>query len=98
MSLIMVAESAIILIVKTKHRKTLEAIFAKPTKANIKFSDIESLVKALGGEVREGDGSRVVLELFGTREYAHRPHPEKEAKKYIVEKIREWLADLEVTP
>ena len=94
----MVAESAIIFIMKAKHRKTLAAIFAKPTKPNIKFIDIESLVKALGGEVREGDGSRVVLELSGTREYAHRPHPGKEAKKYMVEKIREWLTSLEVTP
>ena len=64
-----------------KQRKTLTAIFIKPTKANIKFRDIESLVEALGGEVRAGDGSRVVLELSGTREYAHRPHPGKEAKK-----------------
>jgi len=85
-------------IMKAKHRKTLSAIFTKPTRANIKFSDIESLVKALGGAVREGDGSRVVLELSGTREYAHRPHPGKEAKKYMVEKIREWLTGLEVTP
>ncbi|MEA2084832.1 MAG: type II toxin-antitoxin system HicA family toxin, partial [Thermodesulfobacteriota bacterium] len=59
---------------KAKHRKILRAIFAGPTRANIKFADIESLVKALGGEVREGDGSRVVLEISGTREYAHRPH------------------------
>jgi len=85
-------------IMKAKHLKTLSAIFTKPTRANIKFSDIESLVKALGGAVREGDGSRVVLELSGTREYAHRPHPGKEAKKYMVEKIREWLTGLEVTP
>ena len=92
------AKSATIFIVKAKHRKTLAAIFAKPTRANIKFTDIESLVKALGGEVREGDGSRVVLELSGTREYAHRPHPGKEAKKYMVENIREWLTSLEVTP
>jgi len=83
---------------KTKHRETLAAIFAKPTKENIKFSDIESLVRALGGDVREGDGSRVVLEISGTREYAHRPHPGKETKKYMVEKIREWLTSLEVTP
>ena len=83
---------------KSRQRKILQAIFAKPTRANIKFTDIESLVKALGGEVREGTGSRVVLEISGTKEYAHRPHPGKEAKKYMVEKIREWLIDLEVTP
>jgi len=80
----LVAENDTICIVKTKHRKTLAAIFVKPTKANIKFSDIESLIKALGGEVREGDGSRIALELSGKREYAHRPHPGKEAKKYMV--------------
>ena len=83
---------------KSKHRKILAAIFAVPTRANIKFSDIEALVIALGGEVREGAGSRVMLELSGTREYAHRPHPGKEAKRYIVERIREWLKSLEVAP
>ncbi|MGD9826820.1 MAG: type II toxin-antitoxin system HicA family toxin, partial [Desulfobacter sp.] len=60
-----------------------------PTRANIKFSDIESLVIALGGAVWEGAGSRVMLEISGKREYAHRPHPGKEAKRYIVERIRE---------
>ena len=94
----MVSKNATIIYMKAKHRKTLTTIFARPTKANIKFSDIEGLVIALGGEVREGDGSRVILELSGKREYAHRPHPGKEAKKYIVEKIREWLTSLEVTP
>ena len=94
----MVSESAIIITMNAKHSKTLTAIFARPTKSNIKFSQIESLIMALGGEVREGDGSRVALELFGKREYAHRPHPGKEAKKYMVEKIREWLTSLEVTP
>ncbi|WP_428161581.1 type II toxin-antitoxin system HicA family toxin, partial [Desulfobacter sp.] len=74
---------------KSKHKKTLTAIFAMPTRANIKFSDIESLVIALGGAVWEGAGSRVMLEISGKREYAHRPHPGKEAKRYIVERIRE---------
>ncbi|MGM0656173.1 MAG: type II toxin-antitoxin system HicA family toxin [Thermodesulfobacteriota bacterium] len=83
---------------KSKHKKTLTAIFATPTRANIKFSDIESLVIALGGKVREGAGSRVMLEISGKREYAHRPHPGKEAKRYIVERIRKWLISLEVTP
>ncbi len=83
---------------KSKHKKTLSAIFDKPTKANIKFSDIESLIIALGGEVQEGAGSRVLLEISGKREYAHRPHPGKEAKRYMVENIREWLRSMEITP
>ena len=83
---------------KGKHKKMLNAIFAKPTKANIKFKDIESLIIALGGEVREGEGSRIVLDLSGSRKYAHRPHPGKESKKYQVEEIRHWLQELGVKP
>jgi len=31
-------------------------------------------------------------------QYLHRPHPGKEAKRYQVEQVREWLAELEVKP
>jgi hypothetical protein len=50
----------------------------------------------LGGAVREGEGSRVVFELKGTRKYLHRPNPDKEAKKYQIEELRKWLRYLEV--
>jgi hypothetical protein len=83
---------------KAKYRRTLDAIFATPTRAGIVFSDIEAVVTAIGGEVREGEGSRVVFELKGTLRYLHRPHPGKEAKKYQVEELREWFRYLEVIP
>jgi hypothetical protein len=81
-----------------KHRRTWDAIFATPTRGGVVFADIEALVLALGGDVREGAGSRVVFELHGRRSYLHRPHPGKEAKKYQVEAVRELLAALEVKP
>ena len=83
---------------KAKPRRILEAIFAVPTRGGILFSDIEALVIALGGDVREGAGSRIVFELKGSRQYLHRPHPGKEARKYQVEELREWLKELEVKP
>ncbi len=83
---------------KAKHRRTLEAIFSTPTRGGIVFSDIEGLIRALGGEVREGEGSRVVFELKGSHKYLHRPHPGKEAKKYQIEELREWFDKLEVRP
>lgn len=83
---------------KAKYRRTLEAITATPTRAGIVFSDIEALVTSIGGEVRKGEGSRVVFELKGSRKYLHRPHPGKEAKKYQVEELREWFRYLEVIP
>ena len=83
---------------KTKHAKTLQSIFTTPTQSSIKFSDIEALVVALGGAVREGEGSRIALQLNGKIKHAHRPHPGKEAKKYQVEEIRAWLQTTGVTP
>jgi hypothetical protein len=85
-------------LMKAKHRRILEAVFAKPTRSSIAFADIESLVVALGGEIREGEGSRVVFEIKGKRLYLHRPRPGKEAKKYQVEAVRDFLQSLEPTP
>ena len=81
----------------SKNTKTLRSVFAKPIEGNIKFSDIEALVVGLGGEVREGDGSRVALLLNGGVKHAHRPHPGKEAKRYQVKEIKEWLMAVGVT-
>ena len=75
----------------SKHRKTLRAIFAKPTSPSIVFSNIESLIIALGGEVTEREGSRVKITLRGEQWRCHRPHPGKEAKHYQVEEVRELL-------
>lgn len=83
---------------KAKHRRVFEAIFAIPTRGGILFSDLEALILALGGDIREGAGSRIVFELKGSRQYLHRPHPGKEAKKYQIEELRKWLKQLEVTP
>ena len=82
----------------SRHRKTLAAIFSKPTPASIGFSDIEALIKALGGTVTEREGSRVKIELNGMQWRCHRPHPGKEAKKYQVEEARELLERTGVKP
>jgi len=71
----------------SRHRKTLAAIFARPTSASIVFADIQ----ALGGSVSEREGSRVRIELNGEQWRCHRPHPGKEAKRYQVEEARELL-------
>ena len=81
-----------------KHRKTLVAVFARPTSASVVFADIESLIKALGGTVQEREGSRVKLELNGVEWRCHRPHPGKEAKRYQVEEAREFFGRAGVSP
>lgn len=82
----------------SRHHKTLEAIFAIPTKANIEFIAIEKLLVALGGVVVEGRGSRVRF-AFGDKIVCfHRPHPQKEAKPYQVEAAREFLERMGFKP
>jgi hypothetical protein len=84
--------------VNSKQQRTLQAIFSKPTPANLKFADIESLVKALGGEIIEREGSRVSIRLRGEEWRCHRPHPGKEAKRYQVEEARELLERVGIKP
>lgn len=81
-----------------RQRKTLIAIFTRPTPATISFTDIEALIKALGGTVSEREGSRVKIELKGEQWRCHRPHPGKEAKRYQVEEARELLDRAGVKP
>ena len=81
-----------------KHRKTLEAIFAQPVRANIPWKDIEALFSALGADVSEGRGSRVRIALNNVRAVFHRPHPQKETDKGAVKSVRRFLEECGVSP
>lgn len=78
---------------KSKHRKILQAVFADPVRSNILWADIENLLKALGAEVSEGEGSRVRIALNNVRAVFHRPHPSKETDKGAVKSVRRFLAE-----
>jgi len=84
--------------VDRKHRKTLEAIFEKPERANIAWRDIETLFIALGAEVSEGSGSRVRVALKDVRAVFHRPHPRKDTNKGAVKSVRRFLEAAGVKP
>jgi hypothetical protein len=84
--------------VNTKQRKTLSALYIRPTLASIPFNDMESLIEALGGKISEREGSRIKADLKGEQWRAHRPHPGKEAKRYQVEELRELLERIGVRP
>ena len=90
-----------------KQRNTYEALFAEPIRRNIPWSDVVSLVKALGrsasaqssrGAVIQGDGSRVRLDLQGISLNIHSPHPQKELKRYQVKAVRDFLINAEIEP
>ena len=81
-----------------KHQHTLNAIFADPIKSNFPWRDIEGMLKAVGAEITEGEGSRVRIALNGVRAVFHRPHPQKETDKGAVRSMRRFLTEAGVTP
>ena len=82
----------------SKQRRTLSAIFTEPVNGNLEWRSIESLLVALECQVIEGSGSRVTFILNGQRLDLHRPHPRKEALRYRVKDVREFLRRAGVTP
>ncbi len=50
-----------------------------------------ALIKAIGGTVTQGDGSRVRFDLNDLSLNIHSPHPQKELKRYQLKAIREFL-------
>ena len=75
----------------SKQKKTFNSLFDSPVKKTIKWSDVERLITALGGEVKQGDGSRVRILLRDTSINIHSPHPQNELKPYQVRAIRTLL-------
>jgi hypothetical protein len=55
-----------------KHRRTLAAVFAEPTRANVAWKDVEALLATLGAELTEGSGSRVRAHLVRLPPDLHR--------------------------
>lgn len=83
---------------KSAHQKTLTAVFAHPTSANIAWKDIEALLGGLGAEVSERAGSRVAIFLFDEVRVFHRPHPSPKTDKGAVVAVKRWLEQHGVKP
>lgn len=82
----------------SKQTKALHAIFTDPVSGTIAWASIENLLVAVGCRIIEGSGSRVRFEKDGEVETFHRPHPDKEAKRYQVRAARAYLVRLGVEP
>lgn len=82
----------------SKQAKTLRAIFTDPVLGTIAWASVERLLIAVGCEVIEGAGSRVRFSREGVVASFHRPHPDKEAKRYQIRDAREFLIKIGVQP
>ena len=81
-----------------RQRKTLQAVFATPVPKNLPWAEIESLLDSLGAKKVSRDGSAVSFALNGARLDVHRPHPQKEAKPYVVRNTARFLTLAGIKP
>ena len=81
-----------------KQATILEKLYEKPTRSDIKWTDIISLLKACNAEIYQRKGSRVCVKLGNQRGVFHAPHPQKETVKGAVEDVREFLRQVGITP
>lgn len=82
----------------SKNKKVLKEIFEEPTKSDIKWVDIENLVKNLGGVIIQARGSRTVFKIGEATNVFHRPHPKPDTNKLTVKDIRDFLERAGITP
>ena len=84
--------------VNANQRKTLERVLTDPVSGDIEWTRIESLLKAVGCRVVEGAGSAMTFEYSNRKMALHRPHPGKEALRYRVLAVREFIESIGVKP
>ena len=82
----------------SKHRRTLERMFSQPTPPGLRWADVASLLGAVGVEVTERSGSRVMLRMGAERMVVHRPHPGPETGRATVRDIAAFLEAIGVSP
>lgn len=81
-----------------RHRRILDTIFAQPISGNIKWREVESLLKTLGATLTERAGSRVSVSLNDRIIVLHRPHPSPNIDKGAVRDLRKFLQSAGITP
>ena len=81
-----------------KQRKSLADIYEKPTRCDVSWWNVESLFRAIGSDIFEGEGSRVSVVFNKQVLNIHKPHPSGDMKKYAVEKVRDFLNIMGVKP
>lgn len=80
----------------SKAGKLLKKLKKDPPPKDFTWGDLCTLLLSLGFEEKQGSGSRVKFihpELCYPISL-HRPHPENELKKYVIEQVKDALDEL----
>ena len=77
----------------SRQKDTWQKIFEDPARCDVEWKAVETMMKALGAEITEGNGSRVRVALDGVRAVFHRPHPERVTDKGALKSVRRFLLE-----
>jgi hypothetical protein len=76
-----------------RHRRTLEAIFARPTRTDLRLDSVAALLGHLGATRYERSGSRIAFVLAGVTIVMHRPHGDRPVNPSTVRDLRRFLIE-----
>jgi hypothetical protein len=77
--------------------KIYTRLWKEPRTKNLKFSEVEKLMKALGAKQSQ-TSANVLFEIGNERWGMHRPHPDKGLKAPYIKQIRKFLEDCNLEP
>ena len=83
---------------KDSDKKLLKSFFHRPTSANIQWNETAHLLKKLGAEFKEAEGSRIKITLDGQSLIFHKSHGIKGLGKSHGDTIRAFLKKVGVEP
>ncbi len=83
----------IMLMMNNKHRKTLQKIMTTPVLASICFDELVVCMLAMGYTLEQREGSRIAFIIQDEELSLHKPHPNKEIKKYVVRNVAQFIND-----
>jgi len=80
-----------------KHHKVFSAIFSDHPSSNIHWKEIESLLKHLGAEFREGTGASTVATIQEKEFIIHRGSHSSTISKQSLHELKKYLESVNVT-
>ena len=81
-----------------KHRRALEAIFARPVPSDIRWAESKASWRRSARIVRKGAAPVSGSCSIGAEAVFHRPHPRPETNKGAVASVREFLKMAGIEP
>ena len=78
----------------SRHRKTFDDVMTEPPKSGIKWDDVVALIKAVGGTIKNNNGSRRKFSDWNDQISAHMSHIQKSVMdKGAVAGLKEWFVN-----